>query len=311
MFFRGFSSSSSSRCSCRSTVLRMTSITTSRREGRSHKNISNDDNTSDESLLLMVDNIEEKAPLLNMMDDEIDRSPTMPMDDIPLRSRSLKSHCPTAEEPFDYKARNRLIVVLILCLIFMIIEIVGRYTRRLFSLLENPTIVSLDSGGVLSNSTAVITDAAHMCIDATGFLISLAAMYLATKAPTDKLSFGYIRAGLHLPSVSPRRKSTFSSFRSPRSVVECLNDLVSHGNSRLHGHRPLYSSRIRSETHRNDCCCLVRRYFQYCVGMTPLRLNIEKATAICLFLLIQHVLRLTCQRVWTRTTSSWTFTWSW
>lgn len=243
-----------------------------------------------------------------MMDDEIDRSPTMPMDDIPLRSRSLKSHCPTAEEPFDYKARNRLIVVLILCLIFMIIEIVGRYTRRLFSLLENPTIVSLDSGGVLSNSTAVITDAAHMCIDATGFLISLAAMYLATKAPTDKLSFGYIRAGLHLPSVSPRRKSTFSSFRSPRSVVECLNDLVSHGNSRLHGHRPLYSSRIRSETHRNDCCCLVRRYFQYCVGMTPLRLNIEKATAICLFLLIQHVLRLTCQRVWTRTTSSWTFT---
>jgi Co/Zn/Cd efflux system component len=50
-------------------------------------------------------------------------------------------------------------------------------------------------GGLLSNSTAVITDAAHMCIDATGFLISLTAMYLATKQPTARLSFGYVRAG--------------------------------------------------------------------------------------------------------------------
>jgi Co/Zn/Cd efflux system component len=51
-------------------------------------------------------------------------------------------------------------------------------------------------GGVISNSTAVITDAAHMTIDVTSFLISLTAMYLATKKPTQRLSFGYIRAGL-------------------------------------------------------------------------------------------------------------------
>lgn len=34
-----------------------------------------------------------------------------------------------------------------------------------------------------------------MCVDATGFLISLSAMYLARKQPTNKLTFGYFRAG--------------------------------------------------------------------------------------------------------------------
>jgi Co/Zn/Cd efflux system component len=34
-----------------------------------------------------------------------------------------------------------------------------------------------------------------MCVDATGFVISLAAIYLAKKQPTEKLSFGYTRAG--------------------------------------------------------------------------------------------------------------------
>ena len=33
-----------------------------------------------------------------------------------------------------------------------------------------------------------------MCIDATGFLISLTAMFLARKRPTGKLTFGFIRA---------------------------------------------------------------------------------------------------------------------
>ena len=51
-------------------------------------------------------------------------------------------------------------------------------------------------GGILSNSTAVVTDAAHMGIDVASFLISLTAMYLARKRPTRKLSYGYIRAGL-------------------------------------------------------------------------------------------------------------------
>jgi len=35
-----------------------------------------------------------------------------------------------------------------------------------------------------------------MCIDALSFMVSLAAIYLAKKRPTQQLSFGYIRAGL-------------------------------------------------------------------------------------------------------------------
>ena len=41
----------------------------------------------------------------------------------------------------------------------------------------------------------MITDAAHMCIDAVSFMVSLAAIYLAKKRPTQTLSFGYRRAG--------------------------------------------------------------------------------------------------------------------
>ena len=55
-------------------------------------------------------------------------------------------------------------------------------------------------GGMLSNSTAVMVDAIHMSIDVISFLMSLAAMYLATKQPTKRLSFGYHRAGLFLYS---------------------------------------------------------------------------------------------------------------
>jgi solute carrier family 30 (zinc transporter), member 2 len=62
--------------------------------------------------------------------------------------------------------------------------------------LNKKTIVFVYLGGVLSNSTAVATDATHMGIDVASFVISLSAMYLSTKQPTGKLSYGYARAGL-------------------------------------------------------------------------------------------------------------------
>ncbi|CAF1194174.1 unnamed protein product [Rotaria magnacalcarata] len=122
----------------------------------------------------MANVTEEKTPLLSIIDihfsvDELNSR----NDEIPLQSQIPVSHCHVPDKQFDYSARNRLVIVLILCLIFMIIEFVG---------------------GIFSNSTAVITDAAHMCIDAGSFLISLAALYLGRKRPTKTLSFGYIRA---------------------------------------------------------------------------------------------------------------------
>jgi hypothetical protein len=170
----------------------MTSITTSRCEEQYSRNHFNDDNNSDDSLLLMAVDITDKAPLLSIIDDDPVRLDSILLNDIPLRPRSSTSHCHVPDEKFDYRARNRLILVLILCFIFMIIEIIGRYFCRECN---ETKITSVYLGGILSNSTAVITDAAHMCIDSTSFIISLAAMYLATKQPTRKLSFGYIRAG--------------------------------------------------------------------------------------------------------------------
>lgn len=46
----------------------------------------------------------------------------------------------------------------------------------------------------MANSLAVLTDAAHLLSDLAGFLISIFALWLASKAPTSRLSFGFHRA---------------------------------------------------------------------------------------------------------------------
>lgn len=71
------------------------------------------------------------------------------------------------------KARRQLIISSCLCLIFMLAEIIGGY---------------------LSNSLAIMTDAAHLLSDLAGFLISLFALWVGQKAPTRRMSFGYYRA---------------------------------------------------------------------------------------------------------------------
>ena len=70
-------------------------------------------------------------------------------------------------------ARKKLWVVSILCLCFMVLEIIG---------------------GFLANSLAIMTDAAHLLSDLASFLISIFALWLATRAPTSRLSFGFHRA---------------------------------------------------------------------------------------------------------------------
>ena len=104
----------------------MTEITISAcRTNQNSKNHYNDENTSDDSLLLMGDDIEVKAPLLNILTDDLDRDALILSTDIPLRPRSTSSHCHVPDDKFDYAARNRLIAVLIVCVVFMAIEIVG------------------------------------------------------------------------------------------------------------------------------------------------------------------------------------------
>ena len=61
----------------------------------------------------------------------------------------------------------------VLCLFFMTAEVVG---------------------GVLSNSLAIATDAAHLLTDFASFMISLFAIYMAGKPKSQKMSFGWHRA---------------------------------------------------------------------------------------------------------------------
>uniref|UniRef100_A0A8C4Y5F9 Proton-coupled zinc antiporter SLC30A8 n=1 Tax=Gopherus evgoodei TaxID=1825980 RepID=A0A8C4Y5F9_9SAUR len=71
------------------------------------------------------------------------------------------------------QAKRKLYAASIICLIFMIAEIIG---------------------GQISGSLAVITDAAHILVDLTSFLISLCSLWLSSKPSTKRLTFGWHRA---------------------------------------------------------------------------------------------------------------------
>ncbi|CAK6438851.1 unnamed protein product [Pipistrellus nathusii] len=60
-----------------------------------------------------------------------------------------------------------------ICFVFMIAEIVG---------------------GHIAGSLAVVTDAAHLLIDLTSFLLSLFSLWLSSKPPSKRLTFGWHRA---------------------------------------------------------------------------------------------------------------------
>lgn len=70
------------------------------------------------------------------------------------------------------KSKKTLWITLILTLFFTIVEIVG---------------------GLLSNSLALLSDSAHMMSDVLALGLSMLAIYLATKNPNKKYTFGYLR----------------------------------------------------------------------------------------------------------------------
>jgi cobalt-zinc-cadmium efflux system protein len=67
---------------------------------------------------------------------------------------------------------GRLMAVLLITAVFMIAEVVG---------------------GLLSNSLALLADAGHMFADVAALGLSVFAMRLARKPPTNKRTFGYVR----------------------------------------------------------------------------------------------------------------------
>ncbi|XP_048509012.1 zinc transporter 2-like isoform X3 [Athalia rosae] len=91
------------------------------------------------------------------------------------RSPSLyEDHCHRERnEKVDGKARKKLVIASILCVLFMIAEIIG---------------------GVLSSSLAIATDAAHLLTDFASFMISLFSIWVASRPATRKMPFGWYRA---------------------------------------------------------------------------------------------------------------------
>lgn len=71
------------------------------------------------------------------------------------------------------KALKKMLKISGICLIFMIIEIIGGY---------------------ISQSLAILSDAAHLLSDISGFLISIISIYISRKIANDKYTFGYHRA---------------------------------------------------------------------------------------------------------------------
>ena len=92
------------------------------------------------------------------------------------KSQKYPYHCHTndSDHPgIDKLARKKLIIASLLCLLFMIGETVG---------------------GLLANSLAIATDAAHLLTDFASFMISLFSIWMASRPATKKMSFGYFRA---------------------------------------------------------------------------------------------------------------------
>ena len=77
------------------------------------------------------------------------------------------------EVVMNKKARNALIGASIACVIFVGVEV---------------------AGGVLANSLAIATDAAHLLTDVASFMVSLFALWLSSRPPTRAMSFGWHRA---------------------------------------------------------------------------------------------------------------------
>uniref|UniRef100_A0A3P8VZT3 Proton-coupled zinc antiporter SLC30A8 n=1 Tax=Cynoglossus semilaevis TaxID=244447 RepID=A0A3P8VZT3_CYNSE len=83
------------------------------------------------------------------------------------------SHAQADREQEKKIARKRLCVVSVVCVVFMVGEILGGY---------------------FAGSLAVMTDAAHLLVDFTSFIISLLSLWLSSRPATHKLSYGWHRA---------------------------------------------------------------------------------------------------------------------
>lgn len=78
-------------------------------------------------------------------------------------------HSPSGSD----EAMSKMVKISIICFLFLLAEVIG---------------------GLIANSLAILTDAAHLSSDLSGFVISIIAIYIGKKKPNKKYTFGYYRA---------------------------------------------------------------------------------------------------------------------
>lgn len=81
------------------------------------------------------------------------------------------------------------------------------------------------SGGYMSNSLAIMTDAVHMLTDVVGILFSLLALWLSTKPPTKRFTFGLHRLGKSLISDTFTLLSTTPSSPLSSLPLSCVRQM--------------------------------------------------------------------------------------
>ncbi|KPU77314.1 uncharacterized protein Dana_GF13836, isoform C [Drosophila ananassae] len=79
---------------------------------------------------------------------------------------------PDVKSKSSQEAKTKILVAILLCSIFMIIEFLG---------------------GLAAGSLAIMTDAAHLASDCISFVIGLVAVWVSDRPPDKRMSFGYKR----------------------------------------------------------------------------------------------------------------------
>ncbi|XP_036878083.1 probable proton-coupled zinc antiporter SLC30A4 isoform X3 [Manis javanica] len=114
--------------------------------------------------------------------------------DLPLSNSQLSlkvdpcDNCSKARELLEQrKVKTRLTIAAVLYLLFMIGELVGGY---------------------IANSLAIMTDALHMLTDLSAIILTLLALWLSSKSPTKRFTFGFHRLAFPF----------YSNFRCPSAL---------------------------------------------------------------------------------------------
>ncbi|CAD8117334.1 unnamed protein product [Paramecium sonneborni] len=118
-----------------------------------------------------------QEPLMNEQNQQVDGKSNRGMSQVSALTDQSKNETHLYEIPdLSNVTQNvlcRLISVSVVCIVFLIAEVVG---------------------GLWAQSLAILSDAAHMFSDMSGFFISIFSIWLGQRPASQKMSFGYHRA---------------------------------------------------------------------------------------------------------------------